>query len=374
MLNHVREERRAVVKFYGVLQEIAGSLGDLGTFLPHVISSINVARLNPVGIFSAFGLFYIFTGLYYRIPVPVQPMKAASAAILVQELTPGEIAGAAVSVGVILFIFAATGLIEYINKLIPKAVVAGVQLGLGLGLAGLGLKLISEDILLGLLNLCLILFLLNNKKAPAAVISLFFSVGFNLLFGGVDFPQLKFSFNLPNIYWPTLNELQRGFIAAAVPQIPLTLTNAIILTTAVGKELYPERSSKLTARNLAFTHSIGNLVAGPLGGYLMCHGSGGMVAHYRFGARTWLAPLFIGTVLLSFGLFLGESGLSLLALIPEAALGGLLFYSGLDLAVSSKSALHQGDYYIALLTAAIACTANAALGLAAGIIVYYLAT
>ena len=64
-------------------------LGDLGTFLPHIIGAVTVVGMDPTGIFVSFGLFYALAGAFYGVPMAVQPMKAASAAILIQPMDPG---------------------------------------------------------------------------------------------------------------------------------------------------------------------------------------------------------------------------------------------------------------------------------------------
>src|SRR5262245_62594866 len=74
--------------------EISGACGDLGTFIPHVIGAITVAGLAPAGVLYGFGLFLIAAGLFYALPLPVQPMKAVSAVILTDGLRPGAIAAA----------------------------------------------------------------------------------------------------------------------------------------------------------------------------------------------------------------------------------------------------------------------------------------
>lgn len=56
--------------------EFAGAFGDLGTFIPFVVEYITLNQMDPLGILVAFGLFKIFVGLYFRTPVPIQPMKA----------------------------------------------------------------------------------------------------------------------------------------------------------------------------------------------------------------------------------------------------------------------------------------------------------
>jgi hypothetical protein len=81
------------------IQEVSGSLGDLGTFLPHIVGAITVVRMDPTGILTAFGLFYALSGAFYGVPMAVQPMKAASAAVLIEPMNPGAIAGAGLVIG-----------------------------------------------------------------------------------------------------------------------------------------------------------------------------------------------------------------------------------------------------------------------------------
>jgi hypothetical protein len=74
------------------MHEFSGACGDLGTFIPHVIGTITVAGLSPAGVLFGFGTFLISTGLFYGLPLPVQPMKAVSAVILTGGLRSGEVA------------------------------------------------------------------------------------------------------------------------------------------------------------------------------------------------------------------------------------------------------------------------------------------
>src|SRR5919106_191065 len=74
----------------GVVGEVGGAFGDLGTFLPHVLGAITVAGLAPVGVLLSFGAIYVASGLFYRVPIPVQPMKAVSAVLLTSGLSASE--------------------------------------------------------------------------------------------------------------------------------------------------------------------------------------------------------------------------------------------------------------------------------------------
>ena len=86
-------------RFGWSVQEVSGSLGDLGTFLPHIVGAITVVRMDPTGILTTFGLFYALSGAFYGVPMAVQPMKAASAAVLIEPMNPGAIAGAGLVIG-----------------------------------------------------------------------------------------------------------------------------------------------------------------------------------------------------------------------------------------------------------------------------------
>ncbi len=208
---------------------------------------------------------------------------------------------------------------------------------------------------------------------PVALIAVIVGAAIGVLTGlSPPIPRLDLGLHLPRLIWPNLAQVEDGVIHAVLPQIPLTLTNAIIVTAAVSRQLFPGQAPRVTERNLAITTGLGNLLAAPFGGYLMCHGAGGLTGHYRFGARTATAPLLIGLVLVALGLFLGSSGYQLLRTIPDAVLGGLLLFSGIDLALSSKPGEYAGaDLFLVLLMAAIGVAVNPAAAFAVGLPLAY---
>jgi SulP family sulfate permease len=324
--------------------------------------------MAPTGVFSMFGLFYIFAGAFYGVPMGVQPMKAASAVMLIQPMRPAEVAGAGLVIGAVFLLLGLSGLATRLARIIPPIVPAGIQLGLGLSLAGLGLDLIQEQLWLGLLISSLTLILLGNRRFPAALVVVPIGIVVAQLTGtGAPFPTLALGLHLPQPIWPTWQDVLHGAQFAALPQIPLTLTNAIIVTAAVSHQLLPGSAGRVTERNLALTTGIGNLVAAPLGGYLMCHGAGGIAGHYRFGARTGTAPLIIGGSFLAMALLLGDSAFGLLALVPAAVLGSLLFFSGVELALaSSPQRFANAELFAVLVVGAISVTANPAVAFILG--------
>src|SRR3954454_17838720 len=154
------------------LSECSGACGDLGTFIPHVIGAITVAGLAPAGVLFGLAVFLIATGLFYGLPLPVQPMKAISAVILTGGLSPGEVAAAGIMIGIVLLVLGITDWIGKLARAIPQSVSAGLQLGLGLLMGVLGLKLILETTWLGFGSLALLFVLARIPRCPAAPLAL----------------------------------------------------------------------------------------------------------------------------------------------------------------------------------------------------------
>lgn len=350
--------------------EVSGALGDLGTFLPHIIGAITVVGMAPAGILSTFGLFYLASGAFYRIPMAVQPMKAASASVLVEPMSAGAIAGAGIVVGVFFLVLGATGLITRIARAMPPAIASGLQLGLGLSLAGLGIELFGGGMWLGVGISLFMLILMKFRRLPGSLIALGIGVAIGQVAGlAPPLPELSLGLHLPSIVVPSWQEIVQGTEAAVLPQIPLTLTNAIIVTAAVSRQLYGAQAARVTERNLAISQGLGNLILAPLGGYPMCHGAGGVTAHHRFGGRTATTTLIIGLAFLLLGLSLGDGAYALLRTIPDPVLGALLLISGIELAMSSKPQQYKDtDLFLVLVIAAFSVGVNPAVGFAAGVV------
>jgi sulfate permease, SulP family len=360
-------------RFGWSVQEVSGSLGDLGTFLPHIVGAITVVRMDPTGILTTFGLFYALSGAFYGVPMAVQPMKAASAAVLIEPMNPGAIAGAGLVIGAFFLLIGMTGIVSRIARALPSTIAAGLQLGLGLSLGALGIRLMQGQLSLGVAISTLMLVLMRYERMPVALIAVVVGIVVGQLLGiAPPLPRLDFGLHLPHLTVPSWQEIVHGTTNAVLPQIPLTLTNAIIVTAAVSRQLFPKELHPVNERNLAITTGLGNLLAAPFGGYLMCHGAGGIAGHVRFGARTATAPVLIGLVFLVLGVGFGESGYALLKTIPDAVLGGLLMFSGIELALSSKPQDYRdAELFLVLLMAAIGVALNPVAAFAVGLPIAY---
>jgi predicted benzoate:H+ symporter BenE len=351
-----------------LLSELGGACGDLGTFIPHVIGAITVAGLAPAGVLVGFGAFFIASGLFYGLPMAVQPMKAVSAVLLTGQVGAGEIAAAGIVLGITLLVLGLTGGIGWLARVIPQSVSAGLQLGLGVSMALLGFELIGRSPWLGGLALVLLVGLMRWPRAPAAPVALVAAVAIGAATGEVHAPQSAgFAWSQLGLALPSLADIWRGLQLLVLPQLPLTLTNAVIVTALVCRDLYPAAAARASERNLALSTGIANLLLAPLGAMPMCHGAGGVQAQHRFGARTGLAPVLLGFVLLVLGLGFAGSAAALFAVIPLAAVGALLLIAGGDLALSRRLFDAQPSCWPVIAVAAIVTlTLNPAVGLLAG--------
>jgi sulfate permease, SulP family len=355
--------------------EFAGSLGDLGTLLPIVVAMILINKLSPSVVFLSFGLFYLITGYYYRLPVPVQPLKAVGAIAIAYPLliTESVIGASGIIFGVILLLLSISGTVNTLAKLFTQPVVRGIQLSLGLVFLRKGIELIVQknlflsgvagsfseynlNLILGIVVFLMVLALLDNKKLPAALAALAVGIIAGLAFGGFD--SLRFSIGPTKIgvISPTLKDFWTAFIMLILPQVPLTIGNACVGTADTCCTLFPKNPllSKTKAGNFALTMGLANLPAGFFGAVPMCHGTGGLAAHYRFGARTGGAPIMIGALFVVMALVFGEFGFTLLAMIPNSVLGVLLIFAGLELCPLIRSLKTNEEYFVAILISGIA--------------------
>ena len=109
--------------------EWSGAFGDMGTDFPLIVGMILAAGLDPTGVLLAFGLMQIMTGLIYRMPMPVQPLKAMAVLVIAQKATGNVLFGAGLAIAVMMLTLSVTGLLDLLARAIPKSVIRGIQFG-----------------------------------------------------------------------------------------------------------------------------------------------------------------------------------------------------------------------------------------------------
>lgn len=312
--------------------ELSGAFGDIGTDLPLLAGMILASGIHPASVLTVFGLAQVASAVFYGIPMPVQPLKAVAALVIAGGISAPQIFGAGLSIGLMMLALTATGLLDRLRAIIPKAVIRGIQLGLGFKLALLALsRYIPSDggagLILAAVCAVVILVLLNNRRCPPALPV----VGIGLVYAfcfksGAGTWQESFGFALPQVVRFSASDVLQGAVILALPQIPLSLGNSLFATHQMAGDLFPER--RVSLRTIGYTYSTFNLIIPFFGGIPVCHGSGGMAGHYVFGGRTGGSVLVYGLMLVTFGLFFGNGFDKLVHAFPLPVLGVILFTEG----------------------------------------------
>jgi SulP family sulfate permease len=322
--------------------DVAGAFGDIGVLFPIAIALITLNHMNATAVFLAAGLAYIVAGWYFRVPMAVQPFKAVAAISLALGLAPQEIASAGLLIGVLLALIAATNLVGVLARLFTLPVVRGIQLGLGLLLLREGIKLIlaQHAIILG-----------NNLSlrgweialAAAVILGLFirserFPAGLLLVGFGIVIGVWAYGIRLQTLEWRPMHlsvlqvnaaELWRVLPLLVIPQFALTFGNSIVASENTARILYAERAGRVTLRSLAASIATMNILGAAMLASPMCHGSGGITAHHKFGARTSKSNYVMGAVCLLLAA-VGTAAVAVLRLMPAAVLGVFLMYVGIQ--------------------------------------------
>lgn len=376
------------------LAELSGAFGDVGTFVPLAVALIALNGLQPGAVFLVAGVFYIGSALYYRVPMSVQPLKAFSAIAIASGLGPGVISAGAMLMGGALVLIAMTGLMGLIAKLFSKPVVRGIQLSVGLILLRSGWDMVTRpqlfiggpkmtwDVLganlpLGLSVAALAAMVLfvtrSNNRLPSSLAAIALGLVIGIIWGPKGWLEgIGFHPQLSAIAIPRGQDFLQASLLLVIPQLPLTLGNAVIAACDTARSYFGDRANRVTYRALPLGMGLTNLAAGLVGGVPLCHGAGGITAHYRFGARTGGATIIIGVTWILLGIFLADSILLLLGLIPYAVLGVLLAVVGVEHALFVRDLRGWFEAAVAIAIAVTTLvTGNLAVGVAIGLLLYH---
>jgi SulP family sulfate permease len=383
--------------------ELAGALGDLGTLLPIAIAMVLFNGLNPLGLFLSIGVFYILSGMYYGITVPVQPMKVIGAYAIATAMSASQILASSLLMGIFLLLVGLTGAIDLIRKWTPKSVIRGVQLSTGALLISGGIKFMAGTskfqalqnaaepylglqsigplpvgMFIGIAGAVITLLLLDNKKFPGGLIVVLGGLVTGMALGAkLNFWSGKETvfFHLPQLLpfgFPAEADFTYALLILVLPQLPMTLGNAVLAYTDLSREYFGERSARVTNRKVCVSMALANFFSFCLGGMPLCHGAGGLAAHYRFGARTAGSNLMIGIIFVALALFLGENIVRFFNLLPMSILGVLLIFAGAQLTLTIMDLKDRKDYFVTTLILGITLATNLAAGFITGIGVAHL--
>ncbi|XP_020225396.2 molybdate transporter 1 [Cajanus cajan] len=400
--------------------ELNGAMGDLGTYIPIVLSLTLAKNLNLGTTLIFTGMYNIITGAIYGVPMPVQPMKSIAAVALADpSFSVPEIMASGILTGATLLVLGVTGLMQLVYKLIPQCVVRGIQLAQGLSFALTAVKYVRkvqdlpksksldqrhwlgfDGLVLAIVCVCFIV-IINGagddqhhddeqesihqtqvqsrvrraKRVIFALPSAFLVFVLGVVLAFVRRPrvvhEIKFGPSSIEVVKMSRHAWKQGFIKGTIPQLPLSLLNSVIAVCKLSSDLFPGKDFSVTS--LSVTVGLMNLVGGWFGAMPCCHGAGGLAGQYKFGGRSGGCVALLGAAKLVLGFVLGSSLAHFFNQFPVGILGVLLLFAGIELAMASRDMNTKEDSFVMLVCTAVSLVgSSAALGFLCGMIIFVL--
>jgi sulfate permease, SulP family len=361
-------------------RELAGAVADVGVLVPIAVALIVGNGLSATAVLLPAGLLYVTAALVYRLPIPVQPLKAFGAIAIAKGLGSDEIAAGALLMGVIFIVLGRLGVLDLAARGVPRALVRGVQLTVGLLFLKIAWELVTDPpkafveqalepaaaVPLGLIVLGLALALKQQSVSLALVAA-----------GGVTMLVLKggeLSLGPSALELPSLDgsTLLTALTVLVIPQLPLSFANSCLATADAARTYFGELAGRVRPGRLATTFGSANLLAGSISGMPVCHGAGGLTAHYAFGARTAGAPVAMGVGLIVLSIGFGAGLAPLLSAFPLPILAGLLAAAGFLHIGLLRDLSGWYDWMLALVVGAVGFQLNLTVALLFGLAAWWL--
>jgi SulP family sulfate permease len=359
--------------------ELAGAVADLGVLIPIAVALIVQNGLSATAVLLPAGLLYVAAGLIYRLPVPVQPLKAFGAIAIAQGFGSLEIAAGALLMGVIFIILGASGLLDRVAAVFPQPIIRGVQLSVGLLFCQLAWKLTTAPPATFTDHTLSHWWLVTAAAVVTFVALLFRRYNVSLVLVALATVAMVLSFNGPLTFGPSAIEapqlsLQAFGVAAlalVLPQLPLTFANSCLATADAARTYFGSAAFRVRPGRLALSLGAANVIAGAICGMPVCHGAGGLTAHRTFGASTGGAPIALGVALLLIGIGLGNSLTGVLAGFPLSILAGLLAVAGLLHIALLKDLREPSHWALAIGVGVIGFLSNLAIALIGALVIWW---
>jgi len=361
--------------------ELAGAVADLGVLVPIAVALIVKNGLTPTAVLLPAGLLYVVAGLVYRLPVPVQPLKAFGAIAIAHGFGSDDIAAGAILMGVIFVALGASGLLDRVAKVFPHPIIRGIQLSVGLLFCQLAWKLVSATPkaftdhrhsiwwLGGATAVVIAAALLLRRRQITLLLVVLAGVAVAMTYrGSVSFGPSALHY--PHLSWAVFSA---AAVALVLPQLPLSFANSCLATADAAHTYFGDAARRVRPGRLAITFGLANLVAGGISGMPVCHGAGGMTAHRSFGARSGGAPIMLGGVLIALALAVGASLATALSGFPVPILAGLLTVAGIMHIALLKDLRGPAQWALALAVGVTGLLSNLAVALLGALLIWWAA-
>src|SRR5256714_1658750 len=363
-------------------RELSGAVADLGVHVPIAGALIVKNGVSPTAVLLPAGLLYLTVAFVYRLPVPVQPLKALGAIAIAKGLGSDDIAAAALILGSIFLVLGRIGALDLAARAFPRALIRGVQLTVGLLFLKIAWGLVSDPpksfghfalptgwgVPLAAAGVILAFALRRHPVSLALVaagaIVMLIRAGSDVALGPshISFPSLDGA-----TFWT-------AFTVLVLPQLPLSFANSCLATADAARVYFGEEQAEpVRPGRLASTLGTANLFSGAISGMPVCHGAGGMTAHVAFGARTGGAPLAMGVALTTVALGAGAGLAGLLPAFPLPILAALLATAGLLHISLLRDLGNAPAWALALLVGTVGFEVNLAVAVGMGLAIWWFA-
>jgi hypothetical protein len=321
------------------LGDATGALADLGVFAPLAAALILVNGLDAGALFVCAGLLVMGAGLAFKIPFPVQPLKALTAVAIARELSPDVIHAAGLELAAFLLVLSIGHVADVVARVFVKPVVRALQLGVGVLLVITAVKLVADPpevfsappspwpLILALAAFIGVAVAAHRRSYVVALV--LFAGGLVATITGAQPDLSSPALTLPSVHLPPSSAFGTAFLLLVIPQLPLTFGNAVVAVNDLAHEYFGPAARRVTPSRVCLSAGIGNTLSALLGGMPMCHGAGGLTAHVRLGARRARMNLWLGGVFLALGLFFAAQIPVILGVLPVSVLAAFLAYAGL---------------------------------------------
>lgn len=359
--------------------EVSGAFADLGVFVPIAVALIVKNGLSATAVLLPGALLYLAVAWLYRLPVPVQPLKAFGAIAIAAGIGSDGIAAGALLMGAIFLVLGASGLLDLAARVFPTAIIRGVQLSVGLLFLQIAWGLLSKPpqpfldagtpsayLIAATVVVVLVALLLRRRPVMLALVAL--AIGVAVLRHSAGWQLGPTPLVLARLDLATFGT---AFIVLVVPQLPLTFANSCLATADAARVYFGDGAARVRPGRLAMSLGVADLLAGTISGMPVCHGAGGMTAHVTFGARTGAAPLTIGLILLVAAVAFGAGLSGLLAGFPLPVLAGLLTVAGMFHIALLRDLRGGLDWALALGVGVVGVAVNLAVSVTIGLAVWW---
>lgn len=356
-------------------REASGAVADLGVLVPIAVALVVVNGLSPTAVLLPAGLAYLMVARVYGVPVAVQPLKAFGAAAIAAGAGVEVVAAGALLMGVVFLGLGSTGLLDRAARLFPAPVIRGVQLAVGLTFARIAWGLVGDPpptfdhqlgpVLVGVVAAVLVVALLvwSSRLVLVVVVGAFVVA---VVLGVETVTWGPSPVSLPDL---DASAFATAAVLLVLPQLPLTFANSCLAPADAAVRYFGPRAATVTPGRLAQTLGAANLLAGGISGMPVCHGAGGMSAHWSFGARTARAPAMIGAALVVVALVAGAGLAGVLTSFPLPVLAALLVVAGVA-HVRLLSDLRGAPAWVVALVVGVVGLVNLAVAVVAGLVLH----